>query len=126
VQTCHIEKTSIPTTSWSYIVWTYNQVANIGSSYLNSNFQNSTTAVPGFGWGTLTNLYFGNRTDLGGDYAGSLADILIWDKRVLSNQEIRQLYAEPYCFIEPRKIWVPTAGGALGPGSGKRRYQLVG
>jgi hypothetical protein len=113
----------------STYTFTCNKSAAAGSKgaiyYNGKNVPVSYDSNPGFGWGTTQNLNVGRRTS-NQSYANIEVYAVYLHSRKLSPDDARKLYYEPYCFIQPRKIWVPTAGGVLGPGSGKRRLQLVG
>jgi hypothetical protein len=86
------------------IAFQYNKATDLLQIYVNGILKTGTRAGT---WGTNnlgTNFYFGSRFNLIQPLNGTIFYTFFYN-RVLSPSEIKQLYVEPYCFIEPRKIW---------------------
>jgi hypothetical protein len=79
---------NLPNEIWNFHTITYDS-DGVCDWYVNSELKESITST-GF-TGLISNLYLGNRADLGRDFNGSISEVTILDK-ALNADEVNQLY----------------------------------
>jgi hypothetical protein len=107
--TDHTGSTTINPDTWYHIVHTYDSATGMSLGYVNGVLDSTQGPLSG------TIVYAGSPTTIGaytdGNYASNCTvdNCLIWN-RALSITEIQQLYADPFCFMQPARGQVLSFG----------------
>lgn len=76
-------------------------------------FSSSTNGTLALNTASTNPIYLGQYFNGGNNISGNL-DITLLYNRQLSPSEIQQLYAQPFAFMQPRTLWLPTGAAPTG------------